>query len=125
MINKNDINYMGPLNPEDVSFTFSKYHVYLFPSGGENYGYTIVESLLQGIPILLSDKTPWNKLSQKGWGWNISLTKINDFIKILHKNYNSLISNNYFDRKKIRKSFIKELKVEELVNNYLKIFINE
>ena len=68
MINKNDINFMGPLNPEDVSFTFSKYHVYLFPTGGENYGYTIVESLLQAYILLVIKPHGINYLKKVGDG---------------------------------------------------------
>ena len=92
------------------------------PTGGENYGYTIVESLLQGTPILLSDKTPWNDLEQNGWGWNVPLEDIEGFKEKIENNFKNIILIDKSKRIKIRKSFIKKLNLDKLINNYLNIF---
>jgi glycosyltransferase involved in cell wall biosynthesis len=52
--------YKGALAPEAVSPTFSTYHIFAFPTLGENFGHVVFESLRAGTPVLLSDRTPWN-----------------------------------------------------------------
>jgi len=121
-MNSNCVEYKGSLEPNEVPTIFSKYHLYLNPTGGENYGYTIVESLLQGTPILLSDKTPWNDLEQNGWGWNVPLEDIEGFKDKIENNYKNIILIDKSMRIKIRKSFIRKLNLDKLINNYLNIF---
>jgi hypothetical protein len=38
------------------------------PTTHENYGHAIIESWGFGRPVLLSDKTPWRDLQEKGLG---------------------------------------------------------
>ena len=121
-MNSDCVEYKGSLEPNEVPTIFSKYHLYLNPTGGENYGYTIVESLLQGTPILLSDKTPWNDLEQNGWGWNVPLEDIEGFKEKIENNFKNIILIDKSKRIKIRKSFIKKLNLDKLINNYLNIF---
>jgi glycosyltransferase involved in cell wall biosynthesis len=45
----------------------------LMPSLTENFSYTVLESLQAGIPVLISDQTPWRDLQQQGVGWDLSL----------------------------------------------------
>ena len=49
------------------------YAVMLMPSRTENFSYTILESLQAGIPVLISDQTPWRDLQEKGIGWDFCL----------------------------------------------------
>ncbi len=51
--------YKGPLAPEAVSSTFAAYHLFAFPTLGENFGHVVFEALRVGTPVLLSDRTPW------------------------------------------------------------------
>jgi len=55
------IEYCGALEPDNVSREFSKYHLFAFPTHGENFGHVIFESLRAGTPVLLSDQTPWRQ----------------------------------------------------------------
>ena len=36
--------------------------VFLLPTGGENFGHAIFEALSCGVPVLISDQTPWRGL---------------------------------------------------------------
>jgi glycosyltransferase involved in cell wall biosynthesis len=45
----------------------------LMPSLTENFSYTVLESLQAGIPVLISDQTPWRDLQSQGVGWDLSL----------------------------------------------------
>lgn len=67
------VNYKGQLKPVEVVDTLSMYDLFFMPSRGENYGHVIAEALCAGLPILISDATPWRDLEDKGIGWDISL----------------------------------------------------
>jgi glycosyltransferase involved in cell wall biosynthesis len=64
------IRYLGELNINDVIPTFQKYHFFLFPTFGENYGYVVHESLLAGCPLIITNNTPWRNLKDKKVGFN-------------------------------------------------------
>ncbi len=76
--------YYGELRPDLVAQTFSKYDLFFFPSGGENYGHVIAESLSVGTPVLISNKTPWVDLKEKQLGWDFDLEKKSNFIKTIN-----------------------------------------
>lgn len=84
-----DVKYLGIVNPNNVIQVFNSYDLFLFPSGGENYGHVIAEALTSGIPVLTSDKTPWRNLNEKNFGWDISLNDMGLFIEVIEK-YSSL-----------------------------------
>jgi len=67
------VRYRGTVTHEEVNKVFSRAHLFLFPTHGENYGHVIHESLLAGCPVLISDQTPWRNLRQLGIGWDLSL----------------------------------------------------
>lgn len=43
------------------------------PTRGENFGHVVPEALSVGLPVLLSDRTPWRDLESKGLGWDLPL----------------------------------------------------
>jgi glycosyltransferase involved in cell wall biosynthesis len=47
--------------------------LFLLPSQGESFGHVILEALLAGCPVLISDRTPWRGLQEKGIGWDLPL----------------------------------------------------
>lgn len=71
--------YCGPVRPEDVVRTFSKYDVFLFPTKGENYGHVIYEAAAAGCVPIISDQTPWTGLERIGAGGVYPLDDIDDF----------------------------------------------
>jgi glycosyltransferase involved in cell wall biosynthesis len=79
------VKYLGSVNPNQVGQIFSCYDLFLFPSGGENYGHVIAESLTSGTPVLISDKTPWRNLQNDNLGWDISLDQMNSFVEVIEK----------------------------------------
>jgi glycosyltransferase involved in cell wall biosynthesis len=67
------VAYRGVVPSEDVIQTMSQYHFFLLPTLGENFGHVIIEAFTAGCLVIISDRTPWKKLDDKGIGWDISL----------------------------------------------------
>ena len=69
---------------DDLSEIFNNHHILFLPSQGENYGNVIIESLINGTPVIISDKTPFKNLILKQIGADIPLDNQNKFTKILN-----------------------------------------
>lgn len=68
-----EVSFMGAVSHADVPRVFAQNDLFLFPTGGENYGHVIAESLAAGTPVLISDRTPWRNLASSGVGWDLPL----------------------------------------------------
>jgi glycosyltransferase involved in cell wall biosynthesis len=77
--NNVNVEYRGSIEHEKVQNEMSKHDLFLFPTFGENYGHVIIESLMSGCPVLISNSTPWQDLQENNAGWNLSLEKENEF----------------------------------------------
>jgi glycosyltransferase involved in cell wall biosynthesis len=80
-----EVQYKGHVNREDVHTVMSSYHLFFLPTLGENFGHVILEALIAGCPVLISDRTPWRDLEKKGVGWEIPLDEPERFQTVLHK----------------------------------------
>lgn len=61
--------YLGAVEHTGVQDVLAKAELFVLPTLGENYGHAIVEALLCGCPVLISDQTPWSELEKRGAGW--------------------------------------------------------
>lgn len=66
-------NYRGALYPAQVPDTLAGYDLFYLPTLGENFGHVIAEALGCGLPVLISDQTPWRDLATKRLGWDLPL----------------------------------------------------
>ncbi len=80
-----DIKYLGNLESNEVTKTFKKYDFFIFPTGGENFGHVIFESLSSGCPVIISDQTPWKNLEDENAGWSIKLDNMVRFNEVIDK----------------------------------------
>lgn len=53
------VMFQGALFPTEFERLAHQFDYFVLPTLGENYGHAIVESLALGLPVLISDKTPW------------------------------------------------------------------
>ena len=78
-------SYKGVLRPGEVLAVVAAYDLLYFPTFGENYGHVIAEAIQAGLPVLISDQTPWRDLEGKKLGWDISLNRPERFIEVLEE----------------------------------------
>ncbi|MCB9262692.1 MAG: glycosyltransferase [Flavobacteriales bacterium] len=77
---KNHVQFLGDLKFDEVFDTLKKYHVYILPTQGENFGHSIFEALSAGLPVIISDQTPWRDLAPKKVGFDLSLAEPEAFV---------------------------------------------
>lgn len=77
--------WKGNLNSESVVEELKNYHVFLFPTLGENYGHVIQEALSAGCPVILSDQTPWKNLEDYGVGYIANVNSTNTYELYINK----------------------------------------
>jgi glycosyltransferase involved in cell wall biosynthesis len=65
--------YRDTVPPEQVVATLAGYDALLLPSHGENFGHVIHEAMLAGLPVVLSDRTPWRNLAARRLGFDLPL----------------------------------------------------
>ncbi len=80
-----EVNYKGTVDNSLINNVLQEYHFLFLPSRGENFGHSIVESLRCSVPVIISDKTAWQKLSEASAGWDIELSRKKDFAKAIKR----------------------------------------
>lgn len=74
------VSYGGCVEHIDVKKVIGANDLFFVPSRGENFGHVFMESLAAGVPILVSDQTPWRNLKSQGLGWDIPLDQPENFV---------------------------------------------
>jgi glycosyltransferase involved in cell wall biosynthesis len=77
------VRYLGQVSHAAVPEVFSRNDLFLFPTHGENFGHVILEALLAGCPVLLSDQTPWRNLAANHAGWDLPLADSRGFVEVI------------------------------------------
>jgi glycosyltransferase involved in cell wall biosynthesis len=70
------ITLHGHKNQEELNEFYENAHLFFLPTRGENYGHAIAEALCNGIPVVVSDQTPWNNLEEAKAGKSSSLNPV-------------------------------------------------
>lgn len=78
-----EVEYGGEVHPELVPATLASYDLFFLPTHGENYGHVIREALAAGVPVLISDQTPWRELEAHGVGWALPLDNPSKFVAVI------------------------------------------
>jgi glycosyltransferase involved in cell wall biosynthesis len=74
------VNYKGELGFTEVQKNISPYHALLMPTLNENFGHSIVESLMCGCLVITSDQTPWNDMH---CGYTLPLNEPEKFVEAI------------------------------------------
>lgn len=78
-----EATYAGGVPHEQVRATLEKHDLFFLPTRGENFGHVFPEAWAAGLPVLVSDQTPWRGLEQQQLGWDMSLDVPDGFVRAL------------------------------------------
>lgn len=71
--------YRGTFHPREAAGIMADYHALFLPTAGENFGHIILEVMMTGRPVLISDQTPWVGLEEEGAGYDLPLSEPSAF----------------------------------------------
>ncbi len=94
------VEHTDGIPPNRTTATIRDHHAFVLLTKGENFGHAILESLIAGRPVIISDRTPWSKVEQDGMGYVVSLEKreqIGNAIEALRE-----MGQEAFDRSRLR-----------------------
>ena len=77
--------YKGIAEAEHLFTLMKDYHFLFLPSRGENFGHIILEAMSAGMPVIISDKTPWRNLQENKVGWDIPLDNEKEYSDVIEK----------------------------------------
>jgi glycosyltransferase involved in cell wall biosynthesis len=79
------VRYRGSVEHERSLGVMMEHDLFFMPTRGENFGHVIMEALLAGCLVLISDQTPWRDLEDKGVGWDLPLSAADSFRSVIEK----------------------------------------
>lgn len=70
------VRYKGIAKSDTIPSILKRYDYFIMLSEGENFGHAILEALSSGLPVVISNKTPWTSLQEKQIGWDLCTTHL-------------------------------------------------
>ena len=70
-----DVTFTGALFGQEKTQAYLKARGLVLPSYTENFGGVVVDALAAGVPVLVSEKTPWKQVANRGCGMIFELTQ--------------------------------------------------
>jgi glycosyltransferase involved in cell wall biosynthesis len=67
------VRHLGSVPHAQARETIANYDLFFLPTLNENFGHAILDALVAGCPVLISQGTPWRRLAEHGVGWDIPL----------------------------------------------------
>lgn len=80
-----EIEVLGDMKHHELMNHLPNYDVYILPTRGENFGHSIFEAFSAGLPVIISDQTPWINLATQKIGFDIPLSDKNSFVSAIEK----------------------------------------
>lgn len=77
------VHYRGEVEHEKLHALLQGYDLMLLPTLGENFGHSIIEALSAGLPVIISNRTPWKNLIAEGVGADLPLEDELEFVRQL------------------------------------------
>ena len=79
------VTYKGIAKSQGVPELLKAYDFFIMLSEGENFGHAILEAFSAGVPVIISNKTPWSGLQEKNTGWDIDANNTNLLDQVLNQ----------------------------------------
>ncbi len=77
------VTHKGEIANAAVPATLAGYDLLFLPTKGENFGHAIFDALEVGLPVLISDQTPFRDLERSGAGWSLPLDELGRFAEAI------------------------------------------
>lgn len=77
------VSFHGTVGNERIASIMAQADLFFLPTAGENFGHAIFEALGCGVPVLISDRTPWRRLAERGAGWDLPLHDPDGFARAI------------------------------------------
>ena len=79
------VRFLGGKAPEELAALLPGYDFFVLPTQHENFGHVFVEAWAAGLPVIISDQTPWCDLEVKQIGWDIPLADTDRWGQVLQQ----------------------------------------
>lgn len=77
--------HRGNIEPDRVVSILAEHDLFFLPTRGENFGHVIHEAMRAGLPVLISDQTPWRDLERLEVGWALPLSDAGAFAEVIEE----------------------------------------
>jgi len=67
------LNVLGAMTYPETLERMKSAHFFVLPTLTENFGYVFIEALACGCPLLISDRTVWGEIVERGSGWTVPI----------------------------------------------------
>ena len=79
------VNVVGGVPYEEGLKLLTENHLFILPTLGENFGYVILEALAAGCSVIVSDRTIWGQVEERGAGAVLSLSSPEMWVNALNE----------------------------------------
>ena len=108
--------------PNEIQSLLEEADFFVLPTLNENFGHSIIEALLKGCPVIISDQTPWNDLEEYGAGWVIQLDQFDQWRRVLVE-ASEMDKERYSEMSKRAQEYVRQkFDFDDLRRQYLKLF---
>lgn len=116
------VTYKGELPFDQVQRTIAQHHCLFLPTTNENFGHSIVESLMSACPVIISDQTPWSDVEKNNVGYALDINSTGGFVKAIDE-YAAMNSREYRNKSDLAVDYIsKKINLSLIHQSYIKLF---
>lgn len=121
---KQKISFMGTFEKSNLQLILKNYHYSILLTAHENFGHSIIDSILNFTPVITTKNVYWAELEKYNLGWNINdINNHDNLLKVLSicdKNKNNINYNAY--KNNLKKYLNVYYKEDQLISKYLDLF---
>lgn len=116
------VSLKGSLEHDEVPEVLRAYHLFFFPTMGENFGHIIWEALACGCLPVISDQTPWRRIGELGIGCVHPLDQKERFVESINF-FQKMDASEFMERKRRAVAFaLEEANATSTLESYRRMF---